>query len=67
MEIKNVYNHEEIVYLRTDTDQKPRIITSIEVFKRGELLYKLSQSTTSSYHYDYEISRDRNILLATSG
>lgn len=64
--INNEYNIEDIVYLKTDVDQLPRIITSFEVFKGGEILYKLVQRSTQSYHYGFEFSKEVDIALKTS-
>ena len=55
----------DIVYLKTDVDQLPRIITTIEI-KQNHLRYGLTNIVIESYHYDYEISITKNIILATS-
>lgn len=64
--INNTFDFGEIVFLKTDTEQKPRIITAIEIFKEGEYLYKCSSGSASSYHYDYELSTERDILLTST-
>lgn len=64
--VNNEFEIEDIVYLRTDVDQLPRIIVSFEVFKNGEILYKLNQRTISSYHYGFELSRTKDVLLTTT-
>jgi uncharacterized protein YodC (DUF2158 family) len=59
MRIDNVFEIGDIVYLKTDEDQKPRMILSIEVFAQGELLYRLISGTFESHHYDYEMSKEK--------
>lgn len=66
MKINNEFELKERVYLITDTDQLPRLIMALEVYPAGEILYKLCQKTTVSYHYGYELSRDKDVLLTTT-
>lgn len=63
MVIENKYEIGQMVYLITDSDQNARMIVSIEVFKIGEILYKINRGSDSSYHYDFEISEVPNELL----
>ena len=58
MILDNKYNLGDIVYLKTDTDQSERILTSIQVSVIG-ILYKLSCGTTETWHYDIEISAEK--------
>lgn len=55
----------EIVFLRTDIDQRERLVTSILIRPTG-LMYKLSFGSKSSYHYDFEISKKRDTLKLLS-
>lgn len=41
MVIDNKFEHGDVVYLKTDDEQKPHIVSKIEIFKGGELLYGL--------------------------
>jgi hypothetical protein len=52
----------EMVYLITDPDQKKRMVTTIHVRTDKSLQYLLSCSTTSSWHFPEEISKERNVL-----
>lgn len=65
--IKNQYDFGDIVYLRTDPDQLPRVIVAIEVYKDGEIQYMVKQRSTTSYHYPYELSDEKDVLLTTTG
>jgi hypothetical protein len=60
MVINNKYEIKQIVYLITDPDQYPRIITSIKVHDGGELLYETSCGKDSSNHYEFEISTEKS-------
>jgi hypothetical protein len=53
-------NHDigDTVYLVTDSDQSPRIITAITVRKTA-FFYELSCGTEVSDHEDFEISSDK--------
>lgn len=53
---------EEIVYLKTDLDQLPRIVSGLSIRKSGVISYELSQGSHTSYHYDFEISKEKNSL-----
>lgn len=59
MHEKPAFNIEDIVYLKTDSELLPRIVTAYEVSK-GCILYKLTQATASSWHYDYEIVKSKD-------
>lgn len=61
MTINNKFNIEEIVFLITDTDQSKRIITAIQVSKNS-LLYRLACGTSDSWHFEYEIERDKQFI-----
>ena len=55
----------DFVYLITDIDQTERIVTSVWIQPVG-IKYGLMQGTIDSYHYDFEITKERNIVKATS-
>jgi hypothetical protein len=62
MIIDNKYNLGDLVYLKTDTEQLQRIITSIHI-NPGNLIYELSVDNRTSNHYDFEISSEANELI----
>lgn len=66
MRIDNQFNFEQIVYLKTDRDQNPRIVVSIQVNNGGVLLYRLCCGTHDSWHYEFEITPEKDVLVATS-
>jgi hypothetical protein len=55
----------DIVYLRTDSDQKKRIVTSIVISQSG-IKYELSCATVDTWHYDFEMTHDIDVLIATT-
>lgn len=61
MELKTKYNIGQVVYLRTDTEQRERLVTGIDV-RQGYILYQLTYIDSVSYHYDFEIESERNTL-----
>jgi hypothetical protein len=63
--IDNKFNFGDIVYLKTDTDQRERIVTAYCLTVNG-VTYELKQGNSSSWHYDYEISIQKNVLLSTT-
>jgi hypothetical protein len=65
MFIENNYNIGDIVYLKTDVDQHPRMILSIWVRPTG-ITYELGCGTASSYHFDLEISPEIDLQLKTN-
>lgn len=65
MVIDNKYTFGDIVYLATDVDQSPRIVTEVIVAK-DSILYELSCGERCSNHYDIEITSEKNVLLSVS-
>lgn len=62
MKINNEFEIGDIVYLRTDEEQKQRIITGITI-RPGFLIYHVSHCNFEGGHYDFEITKDKNYLL----
>jgi len=64
MVIDNKYELGQIVYLVTDTDQQPRMITMFKIFPGStSIMYQLSFGREFSDHYDCEISTEENIAI----
>lgn len=60
------FNFYETVYLKTDPDQHPRLVTEIHLYPGKQATYTLSMGTTNSTHYSGEITRERDVVKATS-
>lgn len=65
MTINNKFKLGEMVYLKTDPEQMARIIISLQISVDGGLLYKLAIGMSEQWHYEAEISRDRDVVLVT--
>lgn len=61
MEFKSKYGLAELVYLITDTNQKERMVTGVK-FNLSGVIYTLAHGTEESYHYEAEISKEKDIL-----
>jgi len=59
MIIDNQFELGEEVYLKTDEEQRKRIITGIKIDCTGGIWYELSLGTNVSNHYAVEISREK--------
>ena len=62
MVIENKYEIGQTVYLITDEDQLPRIIMAIIIENCG-VMYEMINTTTTSRHYDFEISDEKHLQL----
>jgi len=63
--IDNKYDYGEVVYLKTDREQVPRIVFCLRCYQ-NETLYELACGTVTSVHYEYEISKEPNVILTTT-
>lgn len=62
MVINNKFNLEQCVFLITDVEQLTRIVTAIQI-SSGSILYRLACGTSDSWHFEYEISEEKNYLI----
>ncbi|TWI86306.1 hypothetical protein LX66_3560 [Chitinophaga japonensis] len=67
MVVDNKYEIGDRVYLVSDPDQQLRIITSFAVYKGGEILYTVACGEKESRHYDFEMSKDKDLNITTNG
>lgn len=65
MIIDNAFNIGDTIYIRMDKDQQPRMVTLIYVGK-DFLRYLITNGYTDTVHYDFELSLEKNIILATT-
>lgn len=66
MLINNNFEMGQIVYLKTDTLQLPRIIVAIQVTADGGLLYRLCQGIEVDWHYEVEMSAEKDVILTST-
>lgn len=64
MTFKSKYDFGQILYLKTDVEQLPRIITRI-MFNYATVAYELSCGTTTSEHYEYEVAEEKDVLITS--
>ncbi len=62
MTIKNKFDLEDEVYLKTDPEQLMRMVTGIYVKPGNVIVYELSHIGSTSDHYDFEITKEVNEL-----
>lgn len=63
MKINNKFNIGDVVYIKTDVEQKPNIIICINVYSNDYYTYKLNSPDDCSDYRDYEISKEENKLI----
>lgn len=56
------HNIGDTVYLSTDPDQEPRLVTGILIKPNDLLMYELAWCEDTSFHYGFEILSEQNIL-----
>ncbi len=56
----------DILYLVTDKEQLPRMVYGYEI-AGNDVMYKVCSGTLISTHYDFELSVEKNVSLATTG
>ena len=65
MVINTKFNIGDMVYLKTDPEQLERMVYAIDIRQTG-LLYSLCCGTSTSNHYDFEMTTDKDIVKSTS-
>ena len=65
MNINVKFNIEQIVFLKTDMEQLPRMVVGYQVTKHS-ILYILAQGGGETYHHDIEIDDEKDILIQIS-
>jgi hypothetical protein len=65
MKIHNFFELGQFVYLKTDVEQKRRIVTAI-IIRPSDVLYELACGTEVSSHYNFEISDTSDIMITSN-
>jgi hypothetical protein len=65
MLIQSKFEFFQLVYLKTDSDQRQRMVTRLSVTPNGTT-YELSCGTQTSWHFAEEISEEKDILIQTT-
>lgn len=64
--IENKFEFGDTVYLLTDKDQIKRIITAMSINPGGTIRYCLANGVGESWHYDFEVSTEIDVLQTTT-
>jgi len=67
MLIDNKYGLGQIVYVITEGDQNPWIITCILVRERESISYSVSSGIENATFYEYELAPEKDIAFSTGG
>jgi hypothetical protein len=62
LKAKADFEIDTIVFLKTDFDQLPRLVTAIIVFESA-IQYRLSCGVEETDHWSHEIVKERNLML----
>lgn len=62
MVIENKYEIGQLLFLKTDSEQKERMLVQIAIGGNNAIRYCLSSGTVETWHYDIEMSEEKNIL-----
>jgi len=57
---------QQTVYLKTDKEQKPQLVTGMSLRPFNSVTYGITESSNETWHYGFEISDERDIVMATS-
>jgi hypothetical protein len=60
MTINNEFEIQDIVYLRHDIEQLPRMVTAI-IWDGHKIMYEVISGTEASQHYEFELSKIKTI------
>lgn len=62
MRIDTKYDIGEAVYLKTDGEQKQRIIVKLTVSNPNSIEYLLNSGIDTTWHYDFEFNKEKDVL-----
>jgi len=61
MVINNKYNFGDQVFLVTDEEQRLRLVSGLYIRPNGEIKYGVSYKENESWHYDFEITKEKDM------
>jgi hypothetical protein len=64
MVLQNKYELGQMVFLKTDPDQHARQLTQIAIGANGSLRYAVTFGTQETWHYEIEMSDEKNVLVS---
>ena len=60
MNVPNNFNIEDVVYLKHDIEQLPRMIIEIHI-RKYDVIYLVQSGLDTSPHHDFEFSKEKTI------
>jgi hypothetical protein len=57
------FDYGQVVYVKTDVDQDPRQVIGVQGTADGGMLIKLTIDGDASWHYECEITEEKDIML----
>lgn len=63
MFIENKFNFGDYVYIKTDPEQKKRMICHITLYPGNAINYMISSGTQESDHYEFELSDEIDVSM----
>jgi len=63
MVIDNKFEIGQLVYLKTDEEQKERMVVNIIIGPNDTLRYLLCLAAAETWHYEMEITHEKNVLV----
>lgn len=61
----SMFNIKQTVYLKTDIEQHDRIVIGI-LIRDSHICYELACGTINTWHYDFEITVEKDVLKTTT-
>lgn len=59
--VDNKFDVKQVVYVKTDIDQRPNIVTAIHIYDQS-ITYQCSCGSATNDYCDYELSETINVL-----
>lgn len=66
LNVKSDYEYGDIVYIKTDPNQYPRQVVCLLFNPTGIVQYGVQSCTYISYHYGFELTIEKDVVLASS-
>ena len=60
-----IFNIGNIVFLKTDSEQKERIVTGF-IVRQNYISYNINCGTEESWHYDFEMTIEKDVLKSVT-
>lgn len=65
MMLETKYNMGQEVYLKTDSDQKKRMVTGM-LIRGNNVQYDLACGSSSSWHFEFEVAPEKDMVVVVT-